>query len=266
MKKISILMSAFLITFSYCVNSFSAARLMPTKIFLSDKDRSFKVSLKHKGNEPKWYTIKTVFYRMQEDGKMVKVDKPKEEERSAQKLVRFSPKRVFLKKDQEQIIRISIRKKRNLKEGEYRAHLYVVEDELGKQDQNAASGFKMNLYSRVAVAIPILYRVGKVEPKAEFKEIKLTDGKEKPGLEFSLVNQGDTFLFGTVEAYFTPKGESQKQKLLFVRGVSSYIKERKIKYDLDYSATKLPQGELEVIYREDDLRGGSVIQSKNIAI
>lgn len=245
---------------------FASARLMPTKIFLSDKDRSFKVSLKHKGNDPKWYTIKTVFYRMDESGKMTKVDKPKEDERSAQKLVRFSPKRVFLKKDQEQIIRISIRKKRNLKPGEYRAHLYVVEDELGKQDANANSGFKMNLYSRVAVAIPILYRVGDLQPKAELKNVKLSGGKEKPLIEFSLLNQGETFLFGTLEAYFTPKGDSEKQKLLFVRGVSSYIKERKIKYDLDYKAKTLPSGSVELIYREDDLRGGEIIQSQFLSI
>ena len=53
----------------------------------------------------------------------------KEEERPALNLFRFSPRRVLLEPGKEQIIRLIVKRKKNLPDGEYQAHLYFVEDE-----------------------------------------------------------------------------------------------------------------------------------------
>lgn len=247
-------------------NVFASARVMPTKVFLDTKSRSFKISIKNKATESKWFSIKTVFYRMGKDGSMKKVDKPEIEEKSASKLIRFSPKRVFLKPDQEQIVRISLRKKPGLEDGEYRTHLFIVEDELS--DKPSASGLGkigMDLRSRVAVAIPVLYRHGKVTHKIKMNQFKVAAEKDGKYLNFNLENTGNTFVFGTLEAYFVPEGDVDKRrKVLFIKGVSSYLKNRSMKYKFNVSDKDLKNGKLEVFFREDDLRGGGLLVQEKI--
>lgn len=244
----------------YCGNLYSSARVMPTKVFLDDRARSFKISIKNKAKESKWFSVKSVFYRMKKDGKMSLVKKPKVEERSGMKLIRFSPKRVFLKPEQEQIVRITVRKKSKLEEGEYRSHLYIVEDELQVSASESSKSAGMNLRSRVAVAIPVLYRHGKLRSNISISKISLSKEKAKDLVNLQIDNMGKTFVFGTLEAYFLPEGAVKREKVLFVKGVSSYLPSRNVSYPLNISKLKLSgKGKLELYLREDGLRGGGVL-------
>lgn len=223
--------------------------------------------------------ISTVFYRMKPDGSMDlirEVEKVAAEERPANKLLRFSPRSVTLRPNIEQVVRIMVRRRGNMTDGDYRAHIMFEEKEsegeakpqlsLSKQ-KGKSVGTTSRLTPRMAVAIPITIRYGKTNLEAKISSLKLTELKNKnPAFELTLSQTGNQFAYGAFEVFFTPKDKKKAIKVGIVKGVSSYVPERNVKYGLNYvpDGIKLKDGKLRVEYRRDEGEGKELLASSEI--
>lgn len=263
MKKLRLVCLLFA-CFVYLPKTFANLRVMPTHAFLDDKRKSFKLSVKHNGNKAAWYSIKSVFYRMKPDGSVEAIPgkQVKEEERPALNLFRFSPRRVLLEPGKEQIIRLIVKRKKNLPDGEYRAHLYFVEDEDLSDAPKKGEFTKpvMALKSRVAIAVPVLYRHGNVELKVELSDFNLlADAKGGPQ-EFTLKmkTNGNGFAFGNLLGFFVPENGDEIE-VMKIKGVSSYISERTLKYKFNMVEKPLGKGKIKIRFQEYDERGGKIL-------
>ena len=102
--------------------SFSNASLVifPTRIELSDQQKTNQLEIFHQESTTATYTIKAVFYRMDPNGAMTEVPNPSPKDRSAAPFLHFSPHSVTLKPNEKQMLRVMLTAPRNLPPGEYR--------------------------------------------------------------------------------------------------------------------------------------------------
>src|SRR5688500_9460399 len=94
----------------------------PTRLVL-DGRKGTEVILNNIGDEPATYRISVEFRRMTPDGGLVDVDQPTPEDKLAEEMILFAPRRVTLAPHQPQSIRVSARAPQGLPDGEYRVHL-----------------------------------------------------------------------------------------------------------------------------------------------
>ncbi len=206
----------------------AAPQVFPTRVVLSDKTKTAQVALRHIGNTPMKYRISLVYYKMGPDGSMKEEKNVKSETQSARDMIRFSPKRVELKPNGEQVVRIVVRKRSTTLEGEYRIHLHFEEEDLQVKDKSNAdkSSVAMSLTPRLAVAIPIFVRVGAPQVKASLSNLKLvTVEKTKTAFSVEILNTGNANVYGDFRVYQVVGGS--KKLVGEVNGVSSLIERRK---------------------------------------
>jgi len=232
-------------------------QVFPTRVILSDTKKVQTVSVRNKSNETLSYTIKTVFYRMEKDGSMTLVDNPTPEERPLVDHLRFSPRRVRLKPNQQQVIRIMLKKTAKLANGDYRAHIRVVPfSDITKKKKFIEKGkISMELKAQVAVAISVLYYKGAPKFKSKMENFTVERKKDKDSkkefYEFSVDvnNLGDNFLAGDMQLYLSQKN---KKDILIteIKGLASYLKSRKFKFRFPIEKMKnIKTGKYKLVFK-----------------
>src|SRR5690349_23507540 len=94
----------------------------PTRIVL-DGRRAGEIILNNIGDEPATYRISVEFRRMTSDGDLTEVSEPNAQEKAAEDMIVYAPRRVTLAPHEPQSIRIAARAPHGLPDGEYRVHL-----------------------------------------------------------------------------------------------------------------------------------------------
>ena len=94
----------------------------PTRLVL-DGRKGAEVILNNIGEEPATYRVSVEFRRMNPDGSLADVPAPTAEDKLAQDMIVYAPRRVTLAPHQPQSIRVSARAPQGLPDGEYRVHM-----------------------------------------------------------------------------------------------------------------------------------------------
>ena len=102
----------------------AGANLMitPTRIVFEERTRTAQVTLMNNGSDTGNYRISFINQNMTDDGRFVEV-KEGEEGMFSNSMVRYSPRQITLPAGQSQVVRLMLRKPRDLKDGEYRSHM-----------------------------------------------------------------------------------------------------------------------------------------------
>ncbi|MDD0852051.1 hypothetical protein HBN50_03040 [Halobacteriovorax sp. GB3] len=240
---------ALTIGFLLSVSSFANLQVFPTKIELSTRAKAATVTLRNKGSEKTTYKVSAVFYRQDYMGRMVRVDSPKEEERSIINNLRFSPRRVVLAPGQEQVVRFMVRKTAKLESGDYRAHIRF---EPIKKEVDNASGrdnfVMMKVDARVAINVPVIYSKGRSKSKISLEKFHMSDSKEGQLYSVVMKKEGPVFPFGTFKVF---KVNNEKEELVsLVNGVSSYVDERL--FSFQFTKPKDPEGKYEIRFYKNE--------------
>lgn len=219
----------FLIFFAVC--SQANIQFFPTRINLSPKNKTATVSLRLRSDKAETFRISTMFYEMYEDGSVKQRPELSRSPESAASYIRFSPKQVTLQPNVEQIVRLRVRNISRLNQ-EVRTHLYFrpMEDPLSKYVQKAPKGKNsFNLKAQIAVAIPVVVTPKPLKKDFFLENFRFVKNKKTPSkFSFDLIKNSPGFLYGDVHVY---KIDGKKKKLVAqAKGVSSYIKKRKVSY------------------------------------
>lgn len=235
-------------------------QVFPTRVLLTDSKRVAQLSLRQLSDKPVRYKISFVYYKMSPDGSMAPLPDASAGERTAAKLVRFSPREVTLPPNTEQVVRLVSLPSGKLESGDYRVH---IQFEPQPEETTADAGGEkvtMKLEARVSVAVPITVRRGDALASAKMKDFLLK--KEPDGrsvLSLKLQKEGAGFLFGD----FLVKGkdaDGQDLTLASMNGVASYIPERLTQIPLDPEALqKWRGGPVQVEYRRSTEEGGEIL-------
>jgi hypothetical protein len=174
----------------------------PTRLVL-DGRRGTEVILNNIGDEPATYRVSIEFRRMTPDGRLVDVTEPTAEEKLAEEMIVYAPRRVTLAPHQPQSIRIAARAPAGLADGEYRAHLLFravppPNPVAAPADAAPSTGLRFALTPIYGVTIPVIVRFGNLQAKAGIANVHLATQDGKPAVALDLSRSGDRSTFGEV--------------------------------------------------------------------
>lgn len=225
-----------LFIFLKCSVVFATTQVYPTRVIFDDKERATTISVRNRGAVEESYTIKAVFFRMGANGSLEMIDNPTKEERSLVEYIRFSPRRITLKPNEEQVIRLMLKNTAALPPGDYRAHLRILpNDTLPAASLTNEQKVEMQLQAKIAVSISTFYYKGDVKILGELSQFNISKDPVAPNnLKFKvkLGNTGSTFLIGSFKLFYLEKDKPEKQ-IGFINGIFSYIPERTIEYSFE---------------------------------
>ncbi len=176
----------------------------PTRLVL-DGRKGAEVILNNIGDEPATYRISVEFRRMTPDGGLVDVDQPSAEDRLAEEMILYAPRRVTLAPHQPQSVRVSARAPQGLPDGEYRIHLLFraipPARPVTASPAEAARGLRFALTPVYGVTIPVIARFGNLQAKAGIANVHLENRDGKPAVALDLSRSGDRSTFGEVRVF-----------------------------------------------------------------
>ena len=176
----------------------------PTRLVL-DGRKGAEVILNNIGDEPATYRISVEFRRMTPVGGLVDVPEPTAEDKLAEEMIVYAPRRVTLAPHQPQSIRVSARAPQGLPDGEYRVHLLFraipPARPVAAPPAEAPRGLRFALTPVYGVTIPVIVRFGNLQAKAGIANVHLENRDGKPAVALDLSRSGDRSTFGEVRVF-----------------------------------------------------------------
>jgi len=226
----------------------------PTRVVL-DGRKGAEVILNNIGDQPATYRVSIEFRRMTEDGGLVDVTDPSADEKAAEDMIIYAPRRVTLVPHQPQSIRIAARAPQGLPDGEYRVHMLfraippanpVVQAAAAAAD--APKGLHFQLIPVYGVTIPVIVRLGNLEAKAAIANVRLDKSGGTTAVDLDLSRSGTRSTFGEVRVY----KPGVKAPIAIQRAVAVYkeIGVRHLSLPVDPSFQGDPTGPVTVQYVE----------------
>lgn len=229
--------------------------LYPTRIVLADKDRTETLTIKNNGTATGSYRLEIEDMEMKNDGSIVTIIEGQQAPFSAKEMVKLSPRKMILKADENQTIRLLIRKPKDLEDGEYRSHLRVtlLDDNVdGQQDTSQVpQNLGISIKPVVSMIIPIILRHGKTEASNEISGLSLNNEGGKPVLKLRLDRHGNRSTLGNISVVFNKAGK--EIKLGEENGIAVYrpLANRQIEVPLTLpEGVALSDGTLHVTYTD----------------
>ncbi len=202
MKKI--LLSLFFI-FLLAIDANASLMISQTRVefdYAKDENQVKNVRLFNSSDSKKNYKISLQHLRMNEKGEFVEIKNSSKshEEKFADDIIIFSPKRVTLEAKSSQIIRLLLKKTPNLAAGEYRSHLLIAEEAIANylpsNDKNKDKKISVELKALLSTSIPVVVNNGAKNSKLSFGEIKIREND----IFVELLRSGNSTIYGDLIA------------------------------------------------------------------
>jgi P pilus assembly chaperone PapD len=244
----------------YAANVQAASNLLvtPTRVVFESRDRSAQVTLMNQGDETGNFRISFIRQQMTEDGQFVPV-KEGESGKFSDEMIRYSPRQVTLEPGQSQVVRLLVRKKRDLEEGEYRSHMLFQalpnpkKTNVEKLEDSKSNAIKVEILPVVGITIPIIVRHGNLSADVKLSQVKMIDpNKEKarPSISLLMTRKGNASVYGDFKAVFTPVG-GEPTVVGQIVGVAVYTPNAQRRFNIPLQVPpdfKLANGELHITY------------------
>jgi hypothetical protein len=207
----------------------------PTRIVLNG-GRGTEVILKNIGSATATYRVSAELRRMNADGTLVDVKDATAEEKAAQDMIVFAPRKVTLPPNQPQAVRVSARAPQGLPDGEYRVHLLfrAIPEPTPVTAPTESRGLAFKLIPVYGVTIPVIVRLGNLHAKAGISDVQHVTANGKHSVALQLSRSGDRSTYGEIRVL----KPGVKQPVALVKGIAVYkeIANRKVMvpFDADY--------------------------------
>jgi len=257
-------------------NALALGQLMvsPTRIVFEGNDRTKQVTLINNGSETGRFRISFVRRNMNEDGKIIATGE-NEPGMYSDEMVRFSPRQVTLAPGQSQTVRLILRKKRDIADGEYRSHMMFqslpdpAASDVSQLSSDKDEKVTVQLIPVVGITIPVIVRHGKLSTKVTLSDFELKQSntvKGQPVLSLKINREGNMSAYGDFRVSFTPKGGTPVI-VGQINGVAVYTSTSSRALDINLQAPgdfTLSNGELHITYLEPgkDADTGLIAESR----
>lgn len=230
------------------------------RIFIDNKTNKQDFVLLNRGETSESCQISLKDYEIAENGTLIPLAANQKSTNSAQPYIRLSPKRVTIKPQQSQKLKIIARGYRKAKSNELHSYLSIACKPIQKQSLSASgsNGQYAPAMEPVFISrIPIIIRKAQAPVTIDFSDISFTNEGENTLLNFTLLKQGERSTYGTLKLL----DETGKQ-VAIKSSVSAYIQAKAIKHTLRFKSTDSLKFTL--MYEENPDFGGT--ETKSIEI
>lgn len=256
-------LAAFAMFVSTLKPALAGANLMvtPSRVVFEERTRSAQVTLLNKGDETGTFRISFIRQQMTEGGQFVEAEED-EPGLYSDSMVRYSPRQITLPPGQPQVVRLMLRKPRDLEEGEYRSHmLFQSIPEASKSNLESAlaedsQGIRVEIIPIVGISIPIIVRHGRLESELRLEKPRLipdAEGGSGPTLVLEMHRSGKRSVYGDFRAILTPMGDGEPMTVGRVNGVAVYTPNNLRRFSLPLTIPQgvtLEGGKLRILYLE----------------
>jgi len=224
-KKIFLLF--FLFTISIHASSQGDLMITPHRVVLEGNKQIEEIVVANIGQDTAFYSISLIEYRMTDDGSLKEITEPVPGQKFASPILRYFPRSIELAPNESQVVRIQVRRRPGLEEGEYRSHLYfraIPKEEPQGQETTATdtTGIGIRLIPIYGISIPVIVRIGNLSASCIIDELAIEHKEEEaPVLKLVLNRQGTKSVYGDLTVdYVPPTGE--RINVGKVRGIAVY--------------------------------------------
>jgi len=136
----------------------------PTLVLFEGNERSATITLTNRGDQTGTFEMSWIEYTMTAKGGLTRMDGIAPW--SVQPYVRYSPRRVTLAPAESQVIKIALRRRKDVAPGEYYSHVRVLTNDRENPEKNETKAAielpenttSVTITTRTAMAIPIIWR------------------------------------------------------------------------------------------------------------
>ncbi|MEM8499193.1 MAG: hypothetical protein AAF542_14305 [Pseudomonadota bacterium] len=266
----AMVLTVLLLGFSTSTHAESVLQVLPTRVLMSDSIRSSTVTLVNRGDEDGTYRLFFRNLRMDDKGTMEEVteEDPTSNEKFADKMLRFSPRRVTVPARSKQTVRIVVRKPPGLEDGEYRSHLVFrkLKDQKSVLDKKASENqIAFSLRAVVEVTIPVIVRQGELSASMSIASATFdTLASGAKNIDFTLEREGSRSIYGNVDLWEI-SSNGARRNLGSARGLAVYVPNQKRSFSIELDKVSKPiatDSSIILEYNEDPNYGGSLKASK----
>lgn len=257
-------------------NAFALGQLMvsPTRVVFEGNERTKQINLINNGSETGRFKITFVRRNMTAEGQIKLVDENAPGLYSDE-MVRFSPRLVTLAPGQSQTVRLMLRKKSGITDGEYRSHMMFQSlpdsstTDVSKLSSDKPDALTVKLIPVVGITIPVIVRQGKLDVKVSLSDFEIKQSntvKAHSVLSLRMNREGNKSAYGDFRVYFTPKNGTPVV-IGQVSGVAVYTSTDSRAFDISLQTPPgftLSNGELRVVYLKqgEDEKSGLIAEAK----
>lgn len=236
--------------------SFAQSDLLvtPIRVVFEGKKKQEGLNLVNMGKDTATFSISFIHFDMKEDGSFVPIESPDSEQMIATPYLRVFPRRVTLAPGEPQVIMLQCRRHADMKDGEYRSHLYFRSEKnsapLGKAtSNNDTTQLSVKLTPIYGISIPIIIRSGTVSVSSTLSNIELeTPNGVTQNLKLTINRTGNISVYGNITVQYIPR-QGKPYEVATLKGIGVYtnINKRNIIIKLNNSTGKpLTDGSLRV--------------------
>jgi len=190
--------------------------LNPVRTIFTDRQRSVNTHVINNSEESITYTISLVTMRKGENGKFYEPEIETEEELLIKNMIRFSPRRATIEPGKRQVVKLMVRKPKNLPPGEYQTRLRLSplpprHSPAPKPVARTVKKGMIDLDLIVDSTFPIIIQHGGLTAEVNPLSIALKEFPKAPAgiaAEVTFSRSGDCSAFGNVFITFTPADTS----------------------------------------------------------
>ncbi len=248
--------------------------ITPRRVVFEGNNQREEITLANTGQDTASYSISFIQYYMNDDGSFEEVTDPKPGQIFADSYLRYFPRSVELAPGESQVVRMQVRRKPNMAEGEYRSHLYfrAVPDEkpLGENDLKVDStSIGIKLTPIFGISIPVILRIGKLSASVTLSDLKIEKEEDTPP-RLSLVfnRSGNRSVYGDLDVYYiSPEGEEVSVGI--VRGIAVYTPNTVRRFSLQLNVPEgvdISAGKLRVKYTSSNEAESKVYDEKELVL
>lgn len=200
--------------------------ITPRRVVFEGNKQSQELTLANTGSDTARYNVSFLQYRMTEEGAFEEINQPDSGQYFADSYLRFFPRSVTLAPNEAQVVRMQFRRKPDMKDAEYRSHVYfrAVPDEkpLGDLPSQDSAAIGIRLIPIFGISIPVIVRVGDLKLNVDITNLDLiakSDSVTELALTFS--RQGEKSVYGDLAVTWQPESGDAVEVGL-VRGIAVY--------------------------------------------
>lgn len=256
--------------------AFGDLSISPSRLTFEGRARTDAVTLLNRGDTTTTYRVSVVNMRMTEDGRFEEIHQPDPGQNFADSLIRFSPRQVTLRPGETQLVRVVVRKPRDLPAGEYRSHFFFqaipsAEEVRNIETVDSATGLQINLAVIPGVTIPVIVRQGEIEAAAALSELRLVEAAagQEPKLSLRIDRNGERSLFGDLTAVYRAPGSAREEIVAQATRLAVYTPNESRRVELPLRRAddaSLRGGRLRVVYRTRPEEGAQLIAEGELAL
>ncbi|HWR11530.1 MAG TPA: hypothetical protein VN445_06900 [Rectinemataceae bacterium] len=257
-------------------SGFAGLLVAPTRVVFEGRTRVVEMYLVNNSESTKTYAIGFENFRIAASGAMERTDEPEDQSRSANDLLRITPRRVVLEPKKQQVVRLQLVKSSGLTDGEYRSSIVfkiipdsVADDVLASSPQE---GISVNLIPVYGVVIPVIVRIGTTSAAVSLVDMvySAASGSDAPSLSFSILRSGNRSVYGDIEVSYRAPG----RKPIVVgrrKGLSVYSsadrKNLKVSLLFPEGLSPLSGGEFTVRYIDsEEVKGKTLLAAESLVL